>query len=262
MLLALNINNTVTAAGVFEGQKLLATWRISTDVHRLADEYAMVLLNLLHTSEIDPGAVRHCSIASVVPPLTTVFEDLARRYFNVDPLIVSSGIRTGMRIIYDNPREVGADRVVGSVAALRQYGPPPIIVVDMGTATVLDAINEAGDYVGGAISAGLSIASDALFERASKLYRVELEPPRAAIGRNTGDAMRSGLVLGAVAMIEGMVARFKAELGGQATVVATGGWSEMIAKQTDVFDHVDRHLTLVGLRILYEMNRTPAPAEG
>ncbi|HWO93538.1 MAG TPA: type III pantothenate kinase [Dehalococcoidia bacterium] len=255
MLLALDIGNTVTTIGVFEGDELRANWRISTDVRKLRDEYAMLLFNLLWTGKIDPADVSKCSIASVVPTLTPVFEDLARRYFDANPLVVGSGVRTGMRIVYDNPREVGADRVVDAVAAQRLYGPPPLIVVDLGTATVLDAINAAGDYVGGAIAPGLSIASEALFERASKLYRVELEPPRNAIGRNTVEAMRSGLVLGAVATIEGLVARFKQELGGEAKVIATGGWAEMMAKQTTSIDIVDRHLTLAGLRMLYEMNR-------
>ncbi len=262
MLLALDIGNTIITAGVFDGERIVATWRVSTDVRKQRDEYALVLLGLLGSAGIEPGAVHHCSIASVVPTLTPVFEELARRQFSAEPLVVGSGIRTGMRILYDNPRDVGADRVVDAVAALRLYGPPPLIVVDLGTATVLDAVNEAGDYVGGAIAPGLSIASEALFERASRLYRVELEPPRAAIGRNTVESMRSGLVLGSVAMIEGMVARFKAELGGRATVVATGGWAEMIATQTGVFDHVDRNLTMNGLRMLYELNRTTSAAEG
>lgn len=262
MLLALNVNNTVTTAGVFDGAELLATWRMATDQRKQPDEYAMVLLTLLRTAAIDRSAISDCAIASVVPTMTPVFEELARRYFEADPLVVGSGIRTGMRIIYDNPREVGADRVADAVAAMKLYGPPPIIVVDMGTATVLDAINESGDYVGGAIAAGLSIASDALFERAAKLYRVELEPPRSAIGKNTVEAMKSGLVLGAVATVEGLVERFKRELGGSATVVATGGWSTMIAQETDIFDHVDRHLALTGLRLLFELNRTPVVAEG
>ncbi len=262
MLLAFNVNNTVTTAGVFDGPLLRGTWRMATDVRKQTDEYAMVLLTLLGTADIDRSAIHECAISSVVPTMTPVFEELSRRYFNAEPMVVGSGIRTGMRILYDNPREVGADRVADAVAALKLYGPPPIIIVDMGTATVLDAINEAGDYVGGAIAAGLSIASEALFDRAAKLYRVELEPPRFAIGKNTVDAMKSGLVLGAVATVEGLVARFKEELGGDATVVATGGWSAMISGQTDVFDHVDRHLALTGLRLLFELNRTPVAAEG
>ncbi len=261
MLLALDIGNTVTTVGVFEDDRLRASWRLSTDARKLVDEYAMVLLGLIETAEIKPGAIRHCAIASVVPTLTATFEELVKRYFEVTPLVVGAGIRTGMRILYENPREVGADRVADSVAALKLYGPPPIVIVDLGTATVLDAINEKGDYLGGAIAPGLSIAADALFDRASKLYRVELEPPRSAIGRNTVEAMRSGLVLGAVAMIEGLVDRFKAELGGRATVVATGGWAEMIAGLSGAFDHVDRQLTLTGLRMLYQINHMTPVAE-
>ena len=261
MLMALDIGNSVTTVGVFDGSEIRAEWRVSTDVRKLRDEYAMVLVNLLRAAEISPEDIHHCSIASVVPTLTPVFEDLARRYFHAEALVVGAGVRTGMRILYDNPREVGADRVVDAVCALKLYGPPPLIIVDLGTATVLDAINAQGDYVGGAIAPGISLSSEALFAGASKLYRIELEPPRAAIGKNTVEAMRSGLVLGAVMMIEGMVARFKTELGGTAKVIATGGWGEMIASQTDAIDLVDRDLTLKGLQMLYEMNRTPAGQE-
>lgn len=255
MLLALDVGNTVTTVGVFEGDQIRANFWLATDIRRMQDEYAMLLLSLLRTSGLEPDAIDEVCIASVVPTLTPVFTQLSKRYFNATPLIVGSGIRTGMRILYDSPRDVGADRVADVVAATHLYWPPPLIVVDLGTATVLDAVNAAGDYVGGAIAPGLSIASEALFARASKLYRVELEPPRHAIGKNTVEAMRSGLVLGAVAMIEGMVRRFKHELGGEAKVIGTGGWAEMMAGQTTCIDIVDRDLTLKGLYILYENNR-------
>ena len=193
-------------------------------------------------------------MASVVPDLAPVFEQLCRRYFHVDPLVVNTGTRTGVRIVYDNPREVGADRIVDVVAALHDYGPPPLIIVDFGTATVFDAVSAEGDYLGGAIAPGIGIASEALFERAAKLYRVELERPKTAIGKNTVAAIQSGTLFGYVGLIEGMVARFKNELGGSARVIATGGWAERLAKETNVFDAVDANLTLTGLRLIHEMN--------
>ena len=193
-------------------------------------------------------------MACVVPELATVFEQLCMRYFKVEPLVIGTGTRTGVRILYDNPREVGADRIVDVVAALHEYGPPPLIIVDVGTATVFDAVSAEGDYLGGAIAPGIGIASEALFSRAAKLYRVELERPKTAIGKNTVTAIQSGTLLGYVGLIEGMVTRFKNELGGTARVIGTGGWAALIAKETNVFDHVDADLTLKGLRLLYEMN--------
>jgi type III pantothenate kinase len=254
VLLALDIGNTNVTIGVFEGADLCATWRIGTDVERLADEYAVTMLGLLHTEGIDPRAIDEAVMASVVPDLAPVFEQLCRRYFKTEPLIVGTGTRTGVRVVYDNPREVGADRIVDVVAALDLYGPPPLIIVDFGTATVFDAVSAEGDYLGGAIAPGIGIASEALFERAAKLYRVELERPKTAIGKNTVGAIQSGTLFGYVGLIEGMVARFKKELGGSARVIATGGWAHRLAKETQVFDAVDENLTLTGLRIIHEMH--------
>jgi len=252
MLLALDIGNTNVTIGVFDGPELCATWRIATDVERLPDEYAVIMLGLLRNEGIDRAAVTEAIMASVVPDLAPVFEQLCRRYFGTEPVIVGTGTKTGVRVVYDNPREVGADRIVDVVAALELYGPPPLVIVDFGTATVFDAVSAEGDYLGGAIAPGIGIASEALFERAAKLYRVELERPKTAIGKNTVGAIQSGTLFGYVGLIEGMVARFKKELGGSARVIATGGWAHLLAKETQVFDAVDENLTLTGLRIIHD----------
>jgi type III pantothenate kinase len=254
LLLALDVGNTNVTIGIFDGPDVRATWRIATDLERLPDEYAVTILGLLRTEQIEPDAIAEAIMASVVPDLAPVFEQLCRRYFGVDPLVVDTGTRTGVRIVYDNPREVGADRIVDVVAALQLYGPPPLIIVDFGTATVFDAVSADGVYLGGAIAPGIGIASEALFERAAKLYRVELERPKTAIGKNTVAAIQSGTLFGYVGLIEGMVARFKKELGGRARVIATGGWADRLARETNVFDAVDQNLTLTGLRLIYEMN--------
>ena len=254
MLLALDVGNTNVTIGIFDGDQIRASWRMATDLERLPDEYAVTILGLLRTEDIEPREINQAIMASVVPDLAPVFEQLCRRYFSVEPLVVDTGTRTGVRIVYDNPREVGADRIVDVVAALHLYGPPPLIIVDFGTATVFDAVSSEGVYLGGAIAPGIGIASEALFERAAKLYRVELERPKTAIGKNTVAAIQSGTLYGYVGLIEGMVARFKKELGGQARVIATGGWAGRLARETNVFDAVDENLTLTGLRLIYEMN--------
>lgn len=254
MLLALDIGNTNVTIGVFEGRDLRATWRIATDVERLPDEYAVTMLGLLGTEGLERDNLTEAIMASVVPDLAPVFEQLCVRYFNTTPVVVGTGTKTGIRVVYDNPREVGADRIVDVVAALELYGPAPLIIVDFGTATVFDAVSADGDYLGGAIAPGIGIASEALYERAAKLYRVELERPKTAIGKNTVAAIQSGTLFGYVGLIEGMVARFKRELGGSARVIATGGWAELLAKETQVFDAVDQNLTLTGLRIIHEMH--------
>ncbi len=252
MLLALDVGNTNITIGIFDGAEVRASWRIATDLERLADEYAVLLLGLLRTEGIAESEVTNAVMASVVPDLAPVFERLCKRYFNIDPLVVGTGTRTGVRIVYDNPRDVGADRIVDVVAALELYGPPPLIIVDFGTATVFDAVSDEGAYLGGAIAPGIGIASEALYERAAKLYRVELERPRTAIGKNTIAAIQSGTLYGYVGLIEGMVARFQKELGGNARVIATGGWATLLAKETQVFDAVDLNLTLTGLRLIHE----------
>ena len=253
MLLAIDVGNTNITVGVFEGEKLKASWRLEADVNRLADEYGVLMANLLDHEGVGCEQIDAGVMASVVPDLDPVFEAVCRRYFSVRPLVVSTGVRTGLRILYDSPREVGADRVADAVAAIKLYG-PPLILVDLGTATVFDAISKDGDYLGGAIAPGLVIAAEALFQRAARLYRVELARPTDAIGRNTVAAVRSGVIFGYVGLVEGMVERFKEELGEGAKVVATGGWAELVAQETDVIDVVDTNLTLMGLRFIYEMN--------
>jgi type III pantothenate kinase len=254
MLLAVDIGNTNITVGIFQGEELRATWRLAPDVNRLADEYGVLIVSLLGQEGFTRGDVDAAVMSSVVPDLEPVFEQVCRRYFDVRPLMVGTGVRTGLRILYDSPRDVGADRVADAVAAIQLYG-PPLILVDLGTAAVFDAISKEGDYLGGAIAPGLTIAAEALFQRAAKLYRVELARPKTAIGRNTVAAVQSGLIFGYVGLVEGIVARFKEELGGSAKVVATGGWAELLALETTVIDVVDPNLTLTGLRIIYELNR-------
>ena len=253
MLAAFDIGNTNITIGVFEGQETRVTWRLATNIERLADEYAVTILGLMRTAGIRREEIGEAIIASVVPDLVPVFERLLERYFQLTPLVVGTGTRTGVRVLYDNPRDVGADRIVDVVAAMHLYGPPPLIIVDLGTATVFDAVNAEGDYLGGALAPGIGIASEALFERAAKLYRVELERPKSAIGKNTVAAIQSGTLFGYAGLIEGMVARFRKELGGHARVIATGGWAERLAKETRVFDAVDPNLTLTGLRLIHGM---------
>ncbi len=253
MLLAVDIGNTNITFGVFQGEDLRATWRMATDVRRQVDEYAILALNLLGHYQIPVDGINQGIISSVVPPLTATFDEAFRKYFKVHPLIVGTGIKTGMRILYENPREVGADRVAHAVAAYRLYGGPAIIV-DFGTATVFDAITAEGDYLGGAIAPGITIAAEALFERASKLPRIEVTRPKQAIGRNTVESMQAGLFFGYVGLIEGLVARFQRELGGGARVIGTGGLARHIAEDTNVIDVVDYDLVLTGLRLLHEMN--------
>lgn len=256
MLLAVDIGNTAITIGVFDGDKLKARWSIATDVENMVDEYAILLLNLLQTQGLRREDVTEAIMASVVPSLTPVFNEVSRRYFSVTPLIVDLGVKTGVRILYDSPRDVGADRVVDAVAASKLYG-PPLIVVDFGTATVFDAISKEGDYIGGAIAPGIGISAEALFERTAKLPRIELERPRTAIGKTTVGAMQSGLVFGYVGLVEGIIARMKQELGADAKVVATGGWAPLIARETSMIDVVNLDLTLIGLQLIYEANRTP-----
>lgn len=253
MLLAVDIGNTNITLGVFDGAKLRATGRIATDLHKMPDEYAVLLHGLLALRQVAPTEINKVSLCSVVPPLVAPFEELCQRYFGVAPLVVGAGIKTGIRILYENPRDVGADRVVDAVAAHTIYG-GPVIVVDLGTALVLDAVSKEGDYLGGAIAPGLGIAAEALPSRTAKLPKVELVRPRHAIGKNTVASMQSGLIFGYVGLIEGLVARFQKEMGGGAKVVATGGQAAIMAKETKIFDAIDPDLTLQGLRIIYDLN--------
>ena len=252
MLLALDIGNTNITLGVFAGERLAATWRLSTDHAKMPDEYSVTLTQLLRLRGLTVNDVDSVALCSVVPPLTPTFVELCRGFFGLEPLVVGAGTRTGIRILYDNPRDVGADRIVDAAAAMKLYG-GPVIVVDMGTATVFDAVTADGDYLGGAIVTGMTIAHDALFSNTSQLRRVELVSPETAIGRNTVHAIQSGIVLGYADLVRGMVARFDRELGGGAKVVATGGMAHIIEKEAGVFDDVNPDLTLTGLRLIHEM---------
>lgn len=254
MLLAIDIGNTKIAVGIFREERLVATWRLATMVDKTLDEYAILLLNLLERTSISSSQVRDAILCSVVPPLTPMFDELCRGYFDVSPLIVGSGIRTGVRICMDNPREVGADRVVNAAAAHRLYG-GPVVVIDLGTATTLDIVSEEGDYLGGIIAPGMGIAAEALYKHTAQLPRVELTRPKRVIGKNTVAAMQSGIVFGYVGLIEGLVERIRLELGKTAKIVATGGLAETIARETPVIEIVNPNLTLDGLRFIYELNR-------
>lgn len=253
MLLALDIGNTSIHIGLWDGQDLADTWRIGVEQEKLPDEYGMMLMTLLTIGGIHPREIDACIIGCDVPPLIPTFEQVCRKFFRIEPLIVGHGLRTGVRILYDNPRQLGADRIIDAVAASRIYG-APVIIVDFGTATVFDAVNEQGDYLGGAIAPGIGIASEALFSRAAMLHRVQLERPPQAIGKNTIHAMQSGILYGYVGLVEGLVARFKADLGGNPPVVATGGLAPLIAGETKCIDIVNGDLTLIGLRLIYELN--------
>jgi type III pantothenate kinase len=254
MLLTIDIGNTNITFGLFEGEQLGPRWRIRTIHEKMPDEYGILLDQMFRHRGYRPGQVTDIALASVVPPLTPVFEQVCRDYLGHPPLVVDAGVRTGVRIRYENPRDVGADRVADA-AAVRVLYDVPACVVDFGTATTFDAVSAEGDYLGGAIAPGIGIAAQALFERTAKLPRVELTRPPSVIGRNTPQAIQSGLLYGYVGLVEGMVARFKAELGSETRVIATGGLAEVIARETNVIDVVDPWLTLHGLRIVYELNR-------
>ena len=254
MLLAVDIGNTNIILGVFDGNRLKATWRIATGVHRMADEYASLMLTLFDRQSLDVSVIKDVVLCSVVPPLIAVFDEICRRYLNISPLVVEAGVKTGVRINMDNPRELGADRIVNAVAAHHIYG-GSVIVIDLGTATTFDAVSEKGDYLGGAIAPGIAIATEALFTRTAALPRVDLTHPQRAIGRNTIAAMQSGIVFGYVGLIEGIVGRIQREMDHNAKVVATGGFAELLAEETSVIEVVNPDLTLVGLRLIHEMNK-------
>jgi type III pantothenate kinase len=254
MLLGIDVGNTGIGLGLFEGDKLRTTWRMATSISRMPDEYAALLFSLLEHEGLQSSDVTDVCICSVVPPLVATLEELFQHYFNVKPLVVSAGTKTGVKIRMDNPREVGPDRIVHSAAAHHLYG-GPLIIVDMGTATTFDTISKSGEYTGGAISPGFQTAAEALFARTAMLPRVNLLKPGKAIGTNTISAMQSGIVFGYVSLIEGMVARIQKELPEKAKVILTGGFLDIIARETSVVDVVNPNLILVGLKLVYEMNK-------
>lgn len=254
MLLAIDIGNTNVKIGVFDGGELKATWNLATGIHRTADEYGGVLLNLMERKRVSLPKVSGVALCSVVPPLLPALVELCRKYLNTDPLVVEAGIRTGMRIRLDNPREVGPDRVVDAVAAQNLYG-KPVIIIDFGTATTFDVVSEEGDYLGGAIAPGIVIATEALYTRTAALPRIGLSRPKQVIGKNTISAMQSGVIFGYVELIEGMIRRIERELGSKAKVVATGGQAYPLVQEIPAIDTVNLDLTLIGLRLIYEMNQ-------
>jgi type III pantothenate kinase len=254
MLLCIDIGNTNITLGLYEGAVPGPRWRLSTEHERMPDEFGLQITGLLALAGKSAADISGVAMASVVPPLSSRWIETCRTYLKCDPLVVDAGVRTGVKIRYEDPRAVGADRVVDAAAAFRLYGGPACIV-DFGTATTFDAISAEGEYLGGAIAPGIGIAAQALFQRTAKLPRVDIARPPAAIGRNTVHAIQSGLLFGYVGLVEGMVGRFREELGKEMKVIGTGGEADVIKRETRVIEILAPWLTLDGLRMIYEMNQ-------
>ncbi|HAI86141.1 MAG TPA: type III pantothenate kinase [Firmicutes bacterium] len=253
MILAIDVGNTNTVIGVFCGEKLRTDYRVATSRERTADEWAMLIMQLLEFSNVPTSDIAGIILSSVVPPVITVFERMARKYFNCAAEVVGPGMKTGMAIKYENPKEVGADRIVNAVAAYELYG-GPLVIVDFGTATTFCAVTKDGEYLGGAIAPGIMISAEALYARAARLPRVELVKPQSVMGRNTIASMQSGIVYGFVGQVDEIVRRMKEELHAEPRVVATGGLAELMASESSQIDEVNPYLTLIGLRILWDRN--------
>ena len=253
MLLVFDIGNSNIVLGAYKGEQLFRHWRISTDRQKTGDEYGLLINNLFEHHKLNVKDIQAIIISSVVPPLVVPISKMCKRYFNIEPLIVGPGIKTGIRLKYENPREIGADRIVNAVGAYEKFG-GPLIIIDFGTATTFCAIDDNGDYLGGAIAPGIGISTEALFQRAAKLPRIELVTPKSVICRNTVASMQSGIIFGFTGQVDEIVRRMKEELGKDAKVVATGGLANLIAKQSKAIDIVEPFLTLDGLYILYKRN--------
>ncbi len=254
MLLAIDVGNTHIMLGVYREEQIMVYWRLATFKESTEDELGMIVKNLLHNSRLSLTDINAIAISSVVPPLMYSLERMANKYFNIDPLIIGPGIKTGLNIVTDNPREVGADRIVNAVAAYNLYD-GPLIIVDFGTATTFCAISKSGDYLGGVIAPGIGISLEALFERAAKLPRVEIIRPDNVIGKDTIASMQSGIVYGFVGQVDGIVCRMINEFTLQPKVIATGGFASLIARESETICEVNSLLTLEGLRIITNMNK-------
>ena len=254
MLLALDIGNTTVGIGFFKDETLVKDWRVRSDREKTSDEYSIILLSLLGQAGLSPADISQVIISSVVPPLTPIFQSLSQSLFGVRPVVVGPGLKTGMPILYENPLEVGADRIVAAVAAFDKFS-GPCIVVDFGTATTFDAVSAKGEYLGGAIAPGILISAEALASRTAKLPRIEIVPPRKAIGRTTVASMQAGIYFGYVGLVNNIIAEVRKELGPEAKVVATGGFAAEIAPAIPAIDSVEPQLVLQGLRILFHRSQ-------